>query len=115
MVRPSHLLGFIYLAPFLESAEAMGFGDADFRRLEAALLVNPEAGRRIPRTNGARKLRLGTKGRGKRGGARVIYFYRTLQGQIYMLHLYAKGRKDNLTRDEEQEIAGLIRMLEGDR
>jgi len=59
MVRPSRLLGFIYGAPFLESADAIGFGDADFCRLEAALL--------------------------------------------------------SLTRDEEQGIAGLIRMLEGGR
>ena len=78
-------------------------------------MVDPEAGRRIPRTNGARKLRFGMKRRGKRGGARVIYFYRTSRGQIYMLHLYAKSRKDSLTRDEEKEIAALIRMLEGDR
>jgi hypothetical protein len=55
------------------------------------LIRDPGTGDLIPGSGGVRKVRWGVKGRGKRGGIRVIYYARTRQGQIWMLTLYAKN------------------------
>jgi hypothetical protein len=61
---------------------------------------NPLAGDVIPNTDGARKVRWTVKGQGKRGGVRVIYFNLTEQGLIYLLTIYQKSVKENVTADE---------------
>lgn len=48
--------------------------DDEYRALQLHLMMNPDAGELIPRSGGLRKIRLGLPGRGKRGGARVIYY-----------------------------------------
>jgi hypothetical protein len=48
--------------------------DEEYRLLQARLIANPDAGDLIPRSGGLRKIRVGVAGRGKRGGARVIYY-----------------------------------------
>ena len=55
------------------------------------MIRDPETGDLIPGSGGVRKVRWGVKGRGKRGGIRVIHYARTRQGQIWMLTLYAKN------------------------
>ena len=65
--------------------------DSEYAALQQALAVNPELGDVIPGSGGVRKLRWGTRGRGKRGGVRVIYFVRNEAGVIWMLTIYAKN------------------------
>lgn len=65
--------------------------DDEYGALQAALVLNPDAGAVIPGSGGVRKLRWSVAGRGKRGGLRVIYYVRTRQGQIWMLTVYAKN------------------------
>ena len=60
---------------------------------------NPEAGDVIPESGGVRKVRWGRAGDGKRGGARVIYFYHDDTRPLYLLLVYAKGRKEDLSDD----------------
>ncbi len=60
------------------------------------LSSNPEAGDVIPGTAGLRKVRWARQGMGKRGGARVIYFNRLENGEIWLLIVYAKAKFDNL-------------------
>jgi len=71
---------------------------------------DPEAGDLIPGSGGVRKVRWGVKGRGKRGGIRVIYYARTRQGQIWMLTLYAKNVAETIPahvlRRIKEEIDG---------
>jgi hypothetical protein len=57
---------------------------------------NPEAGDVIPGAGGLRKVRWARAGMGKRGGVRIIYFTRTLQGEIVLIVVYAKAKFDNL-------------------
>jgi mRNA-degrading endonuclease RelE of RelBE toxin-antitoxin system len=59
--------------------------DREYSDLQAALSEDPELGDVIPSSGGVRKLRWAVRGRGKRGGVRVIYFVRTQQGVIWML------------------------------
>jgi len=74
--------------------------DDEFAELQWALASRPEAGRLIPHSGGLRKLRWAGKGRGKRGGLRVIYYWWVREHLISLLAVYAKGRKDNLSAAE---------------
>jgi hypothetical protein len=75
------------------------------------LAAEPVSGVLIKGSGGIRKIRFGRKGRGKRGGVRVIYFYHDAEMPLYLLTVYAKGRKDDLSRREVEVLAGLTREL----
>lgn len=70
--------------------------DDEYAALQWALALRPEAGAIIPGSGGIRKLRWGAEGRGKRGGLRVIYYWKTRQGEIWLLTLYAKNEAENI-------------------
>lgn len=70
--------------------------DDEYRELQKALIVNPEAGDVVPGSGGVRKLRWRAAGRGKRGGYRVIYFAKVAQGVIWMLTMYPKNVAENV-------------------
>jgi hypothetical protein len=84
--------------------------DEEYGRLQEVLIRDPETGDLIPGSGGVRKVRWGVKGRGKRGGIRVIYYARTRQGQIWMLTLYAKNVAETIPahvlRQIKEEIDG---------
>jgi len=75
------------------------------------LLANPLAGDVIPHSSGARKLRWAAKGKGKRGGVRLIYHYLVIADRIYLLDCYAKNEKSDLSPLETKRLAQLIRQL----
>jgi hypothetical protein len=72
---------------------------------------NPEAGDLIPETGGVRKVRWGKGGSGKRGGARVIYFHHNASRPLYLLMVYAKARRENLSGDEKRAVRKLAVLL----
>lgn len=57
---------------------------------------NSEAGDVVPKSGGVRKVRWGYRGRGKRGGVRVIYFNRLANGEIWLLLIYGKAMRDDI-------------------
>jgi hypothetical protein len=63
-------------------------------------------------TGGARKARAARGGRGKSGGARVIYYVMIRKGILYLLDVYAKNAKEDLTNAERHEIRKLVGALE---
>ena len=71
---------------------------------EAEIVARPDAWPVIPGTGGARKARIALPGRGKRGGARVIYFVLLARDVLFLLDIYAKNAKEDLTRADYQEI-----------
>ena len=71
--------------------------DGEYAALQQALSQNPELGNVIPGSGGVRKLRWGTRARGKRGGVRVIYFVRNEAGVIWMLTIYAKNVAETIS------------------
>jgi len=75
------------------------------------LAANPAAGDEIPGTGGVRKIRFAASGRGKRGGARVIYYYLDETIPIYALLVYAKNVKTDMTPDEKRVVAALATEL----
>jgi len=82
--------------------------DDQYRELQDLLLTHPDAGDLIPRSGGLRKIRMGIGGRGKRGGARVIYYWMKSESQIYMLLAYAKNEQEDLTSEQVKLLKGLI-------
>ncbi len=72
---------------------------------------HPDAGAVMPGAGGARKLRWAAKGKGKRGGARVIYVYVVIAARVYLLRCYAKSVRTNLTMDEKRELRQIAAHL----
>lgn len=89
------MLTFIELPVFARYREVY-LDDGEFAALQAHLIAQPEAGDVIPGSGGCRKLRWRGSGRGKRGGLRVIYFWRQADGQVVLVTLYAKNATDNV-------------------
>ncbi len=83
--------------------------DEDYRTLQIALLLRPEQGPLIKRGAGLRKVRWAPRGVGKRGGVRVIYFWRPDDQAFYMLFAYAKTEQENLTPDQLRVLARVVR------
>ena len=75
------------------------------------LAVHPEAGDVMEGTGGVRKVRWAREGKGKSGGVRVIYFYYNEGMPLYLLTLYGKSEKDNLTAGERNDLAKLVSLL----
>ena len=71
--------------------------DEAYRELQWALVFRPTQGVVIRGSGGLRKLRWGAAGRGKRGGIRLIYYWNAAEEAFYMLYVYAKGVRDDLT------------------
>lgn len=67
----------------------------------------------IPRTGGARKARMSAKGRGKSGGYRVIYYF-VVENTVWLITIYDKVQKENLSPEEEKIIQGLIQKIQQD-
>lgn len=68
----------------------------EYAALQLRLLVDPAAGAVVPGSGGVRKIRWAGKGRGKRGGVRVIYYLRLRSSEVWMLTLYAKSEEGTL-------------------
>ena len=74
--------------------------DDSYAALQTFLSAHPDAGNIIRGSGGIRKIRWRAKGRGKRSGSRVIYYWLVADDQIYLLTLYGKGVKDDLSPAE---------------
>lgn len=82
--------------------------DEDYRLLQLQLVRNPEAGRIIPGTGGLRKLRWAASGRGKRGGARLIYFWHPKSQRLLMLFVYPKNERSDLTTMQRRTLRKIV-------
>ncbi len=102
--------------PMFEGLAKKLLTEEDRRELELLLLDDPKRGPVIERTGGFRKVRFARPSRkeGKSGGARVIYYVSERKERIYLLFVYSKSVRDDLTRAEENALRGLARDLEGE-
>jgi hypothetical protein len=71
----------------------------------------PTCGDLVPGTGGLRKVRIGREDMGKRGGARVVYYYHDDPVPILLLALYAKNQKGDLTAAEKKEFAARVKEI----
>jgi hypothetical protein len=86
------------------------FEDEALRDIQEMLLADPEAGDVIPGGGGLRKLRVALPGRGKRGGARVIYYWWAKREHCYLVYAYAKNEQSDLTRDQLKQLARILKQ-----
>ena len=86
-------------APLFSRLVSDYLSDDEYAALQWALALRPAAGAVIPGSGGVRKLRWAGSGRGKRGGLRVIYYWRNRAGEIWLLTLYAKKEAADIPLD----------------
>ncbi len=87
----------IELAPFAAVRDDV-FEQDEYLEFQLFLCIHPEAGDIIPGTGGCRKIRWKAHGKGKRGGARVIYFLLTTDGRIVLVAAYGKNEREDVPR-----------------
>jgi hypothetical protein len=97
---------------FVRQAAAV-WDEEDREAFVSFIARTAEIGVVIPDTGGVRKVRWARPGSGKRGGARVIYFYRDTHTPLYLLMVYAKSRQADLTPREKRTVRELVQRLKG--
>jgi hypothetical protein len=75
------------------------------------LARNPTAGDVVPGAGGIRKLRWAMEGRGKRGGARVIYFFHSAELPVFALTAYAKSEQADLSQKDKNDFRQLTKRM----
>lgn len=103
---------FVIIPSFDVKWKRLGLTDEDLKRLESALLENPKLGPAMQGTGGVRKMRFAFENKGKSGSTRVIYVDFEAYEKIYLLDVYAKVDKENLTKAERNELHMLVDLLE---
>ena len=95
---------------FSRQAERL-FDEHEKHELISFLAANPLAGDVIPDTGGVRKLRFAASGKGKRGGARVIYYFLDVSIPLYALLVYGKNEKADLTPEDKRAASALVEAI----
>ena len=85
-------------------AKVAGMTDGEREAVVMMLATNPGAGVEIPGTGGARKVRVAGRGKGKSGGYRVITFYTGEQMPVFLLNVFSKGDRVDLSQAERNEL-----------
>lgn len=84
--------------------------DVEYSALQAELLAQPDKGKLIQETGGARKIRVAMQGRGKSGGARVVYYYQVAD-VIHFLFIYPKNMQENLTPNQTKWVRKIVEEI----
>ncbi|MCD7739680.1 MAG: type II toxin-antitoxin system RelE/ParE family toxin [Lachnospiraceae bacterium] len=102
---------FIQTMEFSKNWDRLGFRDVDLRRLELQLLTSPDQFPVVKGTGGLRKMRFSYEHMGKSGGVRVCYVDFVVEEVIYLITVYPKNEKDNLSQAERNEIRKVIEAI----
>jgi len=104
------MLTIVELPEFQRRAEAL-ITEQEKRSIINYLALHPHAGVIMKGTGGIRKLRWATGGKGKSGGARVVYYFHNESMPLFLLTLFAKSEKANLSKSERNELARFTTLL----
>ena len=85
------------------------FTDEEYRQFQADLISRPDKGAVIPRSGGLRKIRWGYRGKGKRGGVRVIYYWVVKRDRVLMLYMYPKNVQGNLSPSHLKALTKMVK------
>ena len=99
---------FIITREFDNNWKELGLNDDDLNELEIFLCKNTNVGDIMQGTGGIRKVRWALDGRGKSGGARIIYLDIVFAEHIYLLTVFPKNEKVNLTKEERNQMKDLV-------
>lgn len=113
-VRVYQVFTFIEHPTFTKQAQAL-FSDDEYRRFQVDLAAMPEARDVIPGlAAGLRKIRWGAKGKGKRGGARIIYLLIPDPGIVYLFSAYTKGDIEDMTNEQKKRLAKAVTAIKAE-
>lgn len=96
---------------YLGAAHDAGMTEDERQAAVCAVSHNPTAGDLMPGTGGCRKLRIAGRGKGKSGGYRVIHYYGGVDVPVFLLTVFSKGERANLSRAECNALEKLTRTL----
>lgn len=105
---------FIYTNYFIKRWKNLGLSDKDIIRLEEAIRADPSIGDIIQGTHGLRKMRFALKCTGKRSGSRVCYVDIIKKETVYVLDIYTKNEKTDLSKEEIKILNKIILELKGE-
>ena len=94
---------------FIRRAKAVGMTEDDRADVVDTLAAHPEAG--VSLGGGLRKVRVARKGGGKSGGFRVLHFYREEGLPLFLLTVFAKNERTNITPKEQAELVALCDLI----
>ena len=100
----------IELPEFIKKSDKL-LSDSEKESIINYLAAHPASGDIMQGTGGIRKLRWSARGKGKSGGVRVIYYFHNEILPIFLLSLFGKGEKANLTKTERNGLAKLTSIL----
>lgn len=105
-----NLITIVETSFFIKEAKKL-INEEEITTLKSCIAANPEAGDLIPGLRGICKLRWQANQKGKRGGARVIYFFYNFNIPLFLLDIYPKSQKEDLSVGEKKELNNLIYEL----
>jgi hypothetical protein len=108
--HPYGLLTFVETTAFTRLVHEV-VSDDDYAEFQRELARHPEQGDLLAGCGGVRKVRMAARGKGKSGGARVIYFYIRHRQRIYLLYLFTKGDADNLSDAGKKSMRELAQQI----
>lgn len=102
---------FIHTKLFDKKWDLLGCDDDDLIELQKAICENPQKYPVIKGTGGVRKIRFALEGRGKSGGARVLYVDFVVHGVIGLLSVYSKNEKEDINEDERKILKTMVEIF----
>ena len=96
---------------YLADAKAAGMEETEREAVVALIASNPQTGDVMVGTGGARKLRFKRPGTGKSGGYRVVFYFGGENVPIFLLNVFAKGDRANLSQGERNELRTILSKL----
>ena len=108
-------LTFVETNVFSSRIGKLGLED-ELRQLQLHLIANPSRGRLDPGTGGLRKTRMPdpSRGKGKRGGARVHYLWLSNKRVLYLIFVYSKDEADSLSADQKEELKKVVDAIKAE-
>lgn len=104
------LLTIVELGSYLGKAKKL-LPEEELEAVKLSIAADPVCGDLIPGTGGVRKLRFGAEGRGKRGGVRIVYYFYDKSMPAFLLSIFAKNEKSDLTQAERNDLSKFVRAL----
>jgi len=101
----------VELPEFIKCAKKLGLSDEEREAIVDLIASNPDAGDEISGIGGMRKLRIAGKGKGKSGGYRAITFFSGVDIPVFLVTIYGKSRKENITDAEKNVMKSLASAL----
>lgn len=106
--------GVVITSTFESDANGAGLSDEEIMEIASVIAADPLAGDLMAGTGGARKLRHAGRGKGKSGGFRAVHYFGGNDVPVFLLAIFSKGDKDNLSKAERNALAAILPRIAAD-